>query len=615
MKLLYIYAENYPPFNKLELNFDSNIRFIFNCCSGQPTLTIRELSVIPFRFFRSGLCHEDFLASVSAVVGVNGSGKTTLADLIRRIIDNNSVRGNFIVAIEISGKVFIRYRFAEKGCVKKSALVLSDACKITRRVNLIGTGCPENIPAEKFLSNANLTYLYMSPSFTTERKVGCDNVHTFDMSTTALLASSVDKYGVSGVAHFNSEEKIRVLRMVREFAKVQSKKIPSQTFILKSNGVYLNFQFAECWYQLEELSSKDFVIQGGPVKKLYCLLRKIPFRRSRKRHKTDNFPLQFFLLLSVRVLYEQFRETMSTGMLLERNLPFDYLTISTYICHGIDALECCGSHAEKVSKAEDLIAGLPDSEKISHQYKTLYALLKKCAADGVTLHNNGAYFSFLEMESATNDFLRAVGINSQIPEPFRLFACDVCPKLSAGEMVFLGYWGRLLDFLDSQGWRDGNKHQLILFLDEIETSLHPEWQRKLVWDTIRFFETFAPLVRVHVIFASHSPILLSDIPKGNICFLPIRRKARVNVRIDKIWRTQLSGMVNTFALDIFDLYRFPFFLHNGTIGEFARNKLKLASERYNGNTKGANAILKLIGDDFLRGCIAHKRMGMKNETD
>lgn len=608
MRLLYIYAENHPPFNKVEFNFDSNIRFEFFYDSGRPTIAIQERDTIPFRFFKSGLCHKDFIASVSAIVGVNGSGKTTLGDLIRRLIENNSVRGNYIVAFEISGKIFIRYRFAEKGCVKKSALVLADSCKISKRVNLIGTGCPTNIPAEKYFSKANITYLYMSPSFTTERKVGCDNVHTFDMSTTALLASSVEKYGESGVVHFNSEEKIRVLRMVREFARVRSKNIPSQAFILKSNGVYLNFQFAECWHQLEELLSKDVGDQFGRVKKIYSLLRKIPFRRSRKRHRTDNFPLQFFLLLAVRVLYEQFRETMITGMLLERDLPFDYLAASTYIYHGIDALENCGSYVEKVSKAEDLIAGLPDSEKILRQHKELYVLLKKCVTNGVALHNNGAYFSFLKMEDATNDFLGAVSINSLIPEPFRLFECDVCPKLSAGEMVFLGYWGRLLDFLDSQGWRDGNKHLLILFLDEIETSLHPEWQRKLVWDTIRFFETFAPLVRVHIIFASHSPILLSDIPKENICFLPLRRKAHVNTRIDKIWRTQLSGMVNTFALDIFDLYRFPFFLHNGTIGEFARNKLELACERYNSNKEGSSAILKLIGDDFLRGCIAHKRM-------
>lgn len=607
MKLLYIYAEEYPPFDKAEFNFDSNWQFNYSCLRGQPTITIYERNEVPFRFFRSGLCNEDFIASVSAVVGVNGSGKTTLGDLVRRIIENNSVRGDYIVAFEISRKIFIRYRFAKQGEVKACNLVVSSASKLTSPVNLIGTGCPDNGPAEKYLSTAKLTYLYMSPFFTTERKVGCDNVHTFDMSTTALLADSVDKYGESGVARFNSEEKIRVLRMVREFAKVRSKKIPSQAFVLKSNGVYLNFRFAECWQQLEELSSKDFGAQTERVKKIYRLLRKVPFRRSRKRRKANNFPLQFFLLIAVRVIYEQFRETMISGMLLERDPPFDYHAVSTYVCHGIDALEDCGSYAEKIAKAEELIAALPDSEEILRRYKKLYCLLEKCTADGVALHNNGAYFSFFKMERATNDFLEAVSINSLIPEPFRLFECDICPKLSAGEMVFLGYWGRLLDFLDSQGWRDGNKHQLILFLDEMETSLHPEWQRKLVWNTIRFFETFAPLVRIHIIFASHSPILLSDIPKGNICFLPLRRKSHFNTRIDKIWRKQLSGMVNTFALDIFDLYRFPFFLHNGTIGEFARNKLELASGRYHSNEKCAKAILQLIGDDFLRGCIARKR--------
>lgn len=618
MKLLYIYTEKHPPFNRVEFNFDSNIRFNFSCPQGQPTIAISEKDIVPFRFFRSGLCREDFIASVSAIVGVNGSGKTTLADLIRRLIENNSVRGNYIIAYEVSGKIFIKYRFAEKRGIRNCELILCGTSKISKQINIIGSGRADNVSVNRYLSKATLTYLYMSPYFTTERKVSCNNINTFDMSTTSLLHEAVSKYKDDGLDHFNSDEKIRVLRMIREFTRLKSRNTAKQTLILKASGVYLNFEYADCWNKLNELAGKDFGEYNQWIKILLRLLDRIPLHKGRKR-RLEDFPLRYIVLITVKVLFEKFQDMLITGKMLTHRYTYDLNNVFEFLGSNIEMLEKCEGYSNKVIKANELIHELPNNDTISVQYKKLYSLLQMSSSSGVVLNNNGVYFSFTDMESATETFLNAVGVNAIIPEPLRVFKCDICPKLSSGEMAFLGYWGRILGFLDSQGWRDGKKHQLIVFLDEMETSLHPEWQRRLVWDTIRFFETFAPLVRVHIIFASHSPILLSDIPKGNICFLPLRRNTYFNKRMDKIWRTQLDEMDNTFALDIFDLYRIPFFLHNGTIGEFARNKLNIACEknvvRQKDGTDQGEEIIRLIGDDFLRGCIFRRhRCHKDNET-
>ena len=105
-------------------------------------------------------------------------------------------------------------------------------------------------------------------------------------------------------------------------------------------------------------------------------------------------------------------------------------------------------------------------------------------------------------------------------------------------------------------WRN-----VVLFFDEAETSFHPNWQRKLVSDIIDFCSFVFQDSHFHVIFATHSPIILSDIPSSNIVFL--RKKAgkksfRVNVE-DEVWVEEHKG--NTFGANIYDLFRDSFFLN------------------------------------------------------
>lgn len=115
--------------------------------------------------------------------------------------------------------------------------------------------------------------------------------------------------------------------------------------------------------------------------------------------------------------------------------------------------------------------------------------------------------------------------------------------------------------VDRKSRRDRN---VLVFLDESETTLHPEWQRCIVQNVIWFFETMTKGLHVHVVFASHSPILLSDIPRGNVVYLDDEIKVRGH------------QLANTFAANIFDLYQHSFMLAGGPTGEFARNRVSAA---------------------------------------
>ena len=156
---------------------------------------------------------------------------------------------------------------------------------------------------------------------------------------------------------------------------------------------------------------------------------------------------------------------------------------------------------------------------------------------------------------------------TEIFSPFLTF--DILPKMSSGEMAFLSMFARLYRFV---GKRTKPGDDVMIFLDEAETTLHPEWQRKLVGYFIRFFEVFIPYRHYQLVFASHSPSLLSDIPAGNCCLLDVVNAEENGIRKKYAkscgFRSSEEAR-NTFGANIYDLFHNAFFMDNGSIGEFS----------------------------------------------
>ena len=186
---------------------------------------------------------------------------------------------------------------------------------------------------------------------------------------------------------------------------------------------------------------------------------------------------------------------------------------------------------------------------------------------------------------------------SQIFSPFMKF--DIFPQMSSGEMSFLSMFARLYRFIRTESEKDDN---IVLFLDEAETTLHPEWQRRLVEYYIRFLEVFFPDRHFQLLFASHSPMLLSDIPAGNCCFLKsitkvgkdgCRGKTSVCNRMEDFLGEKNS---NTFGANIYDLYRYGFLMKNGAIGEFSARKIKGILQEVSQKSKGSKG--STVDEDF-----------------
>ena len=216
---------------------------------------------------------------------------------------------------------------------------------------------------------------------------------------------------------------------------------------------------------------------------------------------------------------------------------------------------------------------------------------------------------------------------------------DINPHLSTGEMAFLTMWGRIKSEYDkmvqahhdmapeltskdrkkqfpvsSDGSIVPNIRDLVVFFDEAETSLHPTLQRRLITLSLWFFKKFLLNARAHLIFASHSPLLLSDIPVGNVCFLEKDVNGKVTAVAPDTLTVNGMSLSNTFGANIFDLYASSFCLKDGPIGAFATKKIQTLLDKVNARdesdhqqsprgeifTPEDNRILQLIGDKMIR---------------
>lgn len=110
---------------------------------------------------------------------------------------------------------------------------------------------------------------------------------------------------------------------------------------------------------------------------------------------------------------------------------------------------------------------------------------------------------------------------------------------------------------------------IILLLDEIELYYHPEYQRTFLTTLLTQINelNLSHIENVQIIFLTHSPFILSDIPSSNIL--------RLKDGIPKIEERQ------TFGANIHDLLANDFFLENGFMGEFAKTQIEETIEYLN----------------------------------
>ncbi len=144
------------------------------------------------------------------------------------------------------------------------------------------------------------------------------------------------------------------------------------------------------------------------------------------------------------------------------------------------------------------------------------------------------------------------------------------------------------------------KKNIIILIDEGETTLHPEWQKRYINYYIDFLKDNFPDKNFHIILTTHSPFLISDLPKENIIFLDTDKEGNCIV-VDG-----LKEKKQTFGANIHTLLSDSFFMEEGLMGEFAKSKIDKVIELLNkSNLKKeeleyCEKIISIIGEPIIK---------------
>ncbi|MDE6537881.1 MAG: AAA family ATPase [Muribaculaceae bacterium] len=190
-------------------------------------------------------------------------------------------------------------------------------------------------------------------------------------------------------------------------------------------------------------------------------------------------------------------------------------------------------------------------------------------------------------------------------------------KLSSGERAMLNLLSRLYWYLTIEVPGISNLDvPAMLFLDEAEIGFHPDWQRKYLWVLNEFLRIFfqnniyneRDLPRkIQIVYTTHSPITLADLPKE--CINSLEKVG------DRVYN-RADTMPQTFGENIFELYRHSFFMRDGLLGRMAEEYIKSILDILEGGLKDQenrtfppNELQKrigIVGDRRIRNYLLQK---------
>ncbi len=201
--------------------------------------------------------------------------------------------------------------------------------------------------------------------------------------------------------------------------------------------------------------------------------------------------------------------------------------------------------------------------------KTIY-LDKESTENLIELNNKflselDSYYGSFKSDNGELVFTRAIRIDGILNfEPSER-------SLSSGENALLNLYSRIHDYFKKnlvELKTEESSPFYHIFLDEGDLGFHPSWKKQFVKSTISFLSNYFKSLnsKIQLVFTTHDPLTLSDILNYNIIYLD-------EVDNKKIIVDDENRPSKSFGANVTDLLADSFFVGNGLIGDFSKEKI------------------------------------------
>lgn len=568
MRLIYVYIGESGPLRDVELNFCADVR----CRMTGETLEVERRDPLPKHFYKLRNCHREQVASVSAIVGENGAGKTSVAEFLARACAE-TVSGDYLIVTEEQGRDLRCYGRWERWTLKLDS-DLGSAIKGRR------------LP---------FRFVYLSPHYSLGRRIEPDEHRVVDLSTNGLLRDCNNKNRLPDpLADYECQQ----IKWMLEWARVLHDRSDEEC---RNAGLRLPRGVT--------ISLDQRVIQA-------CK-RRFAFFNSSRRENAGRSLYDFYLyaffgyVASLEVCHELSHRPKQVRESVAELIAFAD-SVDTELCKKarlskVEAFERIRSYLETIPKGRNHV--LCKVRQARRFFARLAEILEAVSTGDCASDYSRIRVAFSN-KKVSNAVLQLVALHAICDKAFDILRFGLNPLMSSGEMAYMSMLGRLNWFFSRHR---GRPSKTIVFLDEAETTLHPSWQRRLVMNMIWYFSNFT-CGKTHVVFATHSPFLLSDIPGGQACFLGYEAQECGGQGI--VRSVFDDTFKDSFASNFYDLYRLPFVLPEGPVGAFAQQKIDGLLDRISSGRVLSDdpSLIELVGDRIVRRYLKEKIVQSKLEA-
>lgn len=587
MKLLYLYVETWPArcitkASPIEVNFDCGYKFHYDRVVNRLSCDVGN--ELPERFF-SVSSSVSCVDSVSVIIGDNGSRKTTIASILGYLFQRGHHLPEYICIYQKNKKLVIYWHFEDNRPAPDRTSIKGewvDAESDSEYADVKKHNCPFDI-------------VYYSPYFSTNevwkgKVMGGElehvTLHLFDISTCYLAQhSKSSEEKVDRIVAYRSEDQIRTLNFAHQYVNALVKTLRWREEEYYKAGPMLPVPtYAQFLVKTTALASLELSNYYDSSKNG---LERQEWRQVICNTLCANPVWKLVSEMIARISQSKIGSEVKNVSIFKRTL--------IGICQEARKMSEETSDDQRFEKFVQYVSNIDGRRNDRHirMLKSVLVPMTRLYCNTMLKRTRGELILEGQVDiSEKKDFDNVIDVINHFSRLESLFGNTIDMKeslmdvelanMSSGEMAYWTLFARLYDVFKNKMSKDDDR-DILLFLDEAETTLHPMWQQQLVRNVIWFLEKYVndkakdgkTRRRVHVIFATHSPMILSDVPKGNVAFLIKDRQdpAGKVIQSETEMRTLLGEVNDTFGANVFDMYYHLFFLaENG--GRFSTDKLK-----------------------------------------
>ncbi|MBL0200336.1 MAG: AAA family ATPase [Chitinophagaceae bacterium] len=616
LEILYVYIKDFKNLNHIQLNFSGHRSYHLEKNEDDFILSCRENKKYPDSIFpipMHSLLQEGVgqvridktINNVTAIIGQNGAGKSNILEYLTRILTNNLyVNEESLIILKVEGVIKAFNSFAKPILLQDGLDIeiiqsIEEISYRERESLLEGDEGKRHVTlAIPYLQNSKVVFYSPQADFQSF-PFNFDDPAYNDISTNYLLEydhGKGEEYAKSDFDKILSHKS----QTVRRFIDLIYSSLPLpkdiNDFIPQSTYIQINRLISP------EEKSRNLNYQDKEFKKQFIKKLQDNWNAADKLRRNENQNEYYKRQAKTELSY-----SLINHFLINKEDEFgaDTLIEAEAIDWDMSMEEIIRYYFEnqkwKASSIylliyDSLISAIDISEEFSDFGSESFSFRVDKNVDLVTLYSN-----YLNYELLYEDTNHPSGL------------LDFYWRgISSGEKTLLDLFSRLLH-AKSQGFANAGSlygqddraiNTVFLLIDEGEIGFHPQWQKNYLKYLIDFLKYAYSNLNVQLILTSHSPFLISDLPRENVIFL--QKEGDNSIVSDP------QTLNRTFGGNIHEMLIDSFFLEDGIIGAFAQERInELISEILSETVIPPERIIELkniiesIGEHVVRVKLLH----------